>query len=269
MDSKQYTIGEFASMNKVSSRMLRHYDKIGLLCPASILPNGYRSYGKEQIEVISQIKRLRDCGFLLEEIDGILQNDNPQFLLNAVKHKTLELQGQAAQQQNTMQSLRKLAQEPALASPSLIYGVSLTAHVETKLLTQIQPISWDSVEGAFDVLYRLLGRKKLRAVGCAALLSHFDCTEEDQTQVSVPISTDYHDECYEMLVLPAASALSVVHYGDYYTIGHAYGALLQYAGQNDLPIADLFVERYFLDSSHGVSPAEYVTEISVTIKNTP
>lgn len=68
MERKQYSIGVFASMNKVSTRMLRHYDKIGLLRPASILPNGYRCYSEEQITVISQIKRLRDCDFLLEGV---------------------------------------------------------------------------------------------------------------------------------------------------------------------------------------------------------
>lgn len=269
MESKQYTIGAFASMNKVSTRMLRHYDKIGLLRPASILPNGYRCYSDAQITTISQIKRLRDCDFLLEEIDEILRHDAPEFLEDAAKRKLAELQGQATQQQTAMRSLRELMQEPVPPAPASIYGVSRTMRRETTLLMPIQPIPMEQVEEAFDAFYRFLGRKKLRTAGCAALLSRFDCPEEEQAEVGVPITTAYQDEHYRPLVLPAASVLSVIHYGDYYTIGHAYSALLQYAGQHDLPITDLFVERYFLDSSHGITPADYVTEISVAIKNTP
>lgn len=269
MESKQYSIGEFASMNKVSTRMLRHYDKIGLLRPASVLPNGYRCYGDAQIAAISQIKRLRDCDFLLEEIDEILRNDTPQFLAEAAKRKLAELQGQAAQRQSAMRSLRELAREPVSAAPVSIYGVSLTARGEMNLLIQTRSVSLDDIEDAFDALYRLLGRKKLRAGGCATLLSCFDDPEEEQAEVGIPIAAAYQDEHYRTLTLPAASLLSVIHYGDYYTMGHAYSALLQYAGQNNLLIADLFIERYFLDSSHGVNSAEYVTEISVAIKNTP
>lgn len=40
-----FSIGEFASIGRVSVRMLRHYDEIGLLTPARVDPfTGYRSY---------------------------------------------------------------------------------------------------------------------------------------------------------------------------------------------------------------------------------
>lgn len=31
-----YTIGEFSKMNRITTKTLRHYDKIGLLQPAEI-----------------------------------------------------------------------------------------------------------------------------------------------------------------------------------------------------------------------------------------
>lgn len=33
MNNGKYIIGEFAAINQVSTRMLRHYDKIGLIKP--------------------------------------------------------------------------------------------------------------------------------------------------------------------------------------------------------------------------------------------
>ncbi len=43
-------IGDFASHGRVSVRMLRHYDAIGLLRPARVDPvTGYRSYEAGQL----------------------------------------------------------------------------------------------------------------------------------------------------------------------------------------------------------------------------
>ena len=36
------TIGEFSRLGRISSRMLRHYDTLGLLCPETVGENGYR-----------------------------------------------------------------------------------------------------------------------------------------------------------------------------------------------------------------------------------
>ena len=51
-------IGEFSKLSRVSVRMLRHYDEIGLLPPASIdSATGYRYYSEYQLPVAGQIGR--------------------------------------------------------------------------------------------------------------------------------------------------------------------------------------------------------------------
>ena len=45
-----FSIGEFAALGRVSVRMLRHYDAIGLLTPARTDPaTGYRYYVADQL----------------------------------------------------------------------------------------------------------------------------------------------------------------------------------------------------------------------------
>ena len=57
-------IGEFSKLSRVSIRMLRHYDDIGLLKPAFIDSfTGYRYYKPEQLPVIGRITALKDMGF--------------------------------------------------------------------------------------------------------------------------------------------------------------------------------------------------------------
>ena len=54
-------IGDFSKLSRVSIRMLRHYDDIGLLKPAEIDHfTGYRYYREEQLFTIGRINALKD-----------------------------------------------------------------------------------------------------------------------------------------------------------------------------------------------------------------
>src|SRR5262245_37245452 len=66
-------IGDFARHGRVSVRMLRHYDAIGLLRPAHVDPaTGYRSYETGQLGRLNRIVALKDLGFTLEQVRSIL-----------------------------------------------------------------------------------------------------------------------------------------------------------------------------------------------------
>jgi DNA-binding transcriptional MerR regulator len=56
-----FSIGEFARHDHVSVRMLRHYDAIGLLRPASVdADSGYRFYQAGQLAALNRIIALKD-----------------------------------------------------------------------------------------------------------------------------------------------------------------------------------------------------------------
>ena len=64
-----YRIGEFAELSGVSTKTLRHYDKVGLLRPAGVdARTRYRGYAVEQLRELSSILALRDLGLSLSEI---------------------------------------------------------------------------------------------------------------------------------------------------------------------------------------------------------
>lgn len=67
-------IGDFSKLSRVSIRMLRHYDDIGLLKPAEIDEfTGYRYYCEEQLFIAGRIAALKDMGFALADIVRILE----------------------------------------------------------------------------------------------------------------------------------------------------------------------------------------------------
>ena len=68
-----FSIGEFARHGRVSVRMLRHYDAIGLLRPASVdADTGYRFYRASQLAELNRIIALKDLGFTLGQVQAIL-----------------------------------------------------------------------------------------------------------------------------------------------------------------------------------------------------
>ncbi len=67
-------IGDFSKLSRVTIRMLRHYDEIGLLKPVKIDKyTGYRYYSEGQLPVMARINSLKDMGFGLAVIKEILQ----------------------------------------------------------------------------------------------------------------------------------------------------------------------------------------------------
>ena len=82
-------IGYFSKLSRISIRMLRHYDEIGLLKPAEIDPfTGYRYYSEDQLSVANRITALKDMGFGLSDIGEILLcADDSAQLMQHLLHK--------------------------------------------------------------------------------------------------------------------------------------------------------------------------------------
>jgi DNA-binding transcriptional MerR regulator len=69
-------IGEFSQLGRVSVRMLRHYDAIGLLKPAEVdYLSGYRFYALEQLPRLNRILALKELGLSLEQIGRLLERE--------------------------------------------------------------------------------------------------------------------------------------------------------------------------------------------------
>jgi len=72
MSKKMFKIGELAELFGVSTDILRHYDKIGLLKPNRTLDNGYRYYTIDQIIELEMILNWRSLDMPLDQIKALM-----------------------------------------------------------------------------------------------------------------------------------------------------------------------------------------------------
>ncbi|MFC0864025.1 MerR family transcriptional regulator [Sphaerimonospora cavernae] len=93
-----FSIGDFARLGRVSVRMLRHYDALGLLRPARVDPvTGYRYYEARQLSRLNRLIALKDLGLTLDQVGRILEEKvGSEELYGMLRLRRAELAAQVA-----------------------------------------------------------------------------------------------------------------------------------------------------------------------------
>jgi DNA-binding transcriptional MerR regulator len=73
-----FKIGEFSHIARVTTKLLRFYDQLGLLTPARVDPGtGYRYYLADQLPRLNRILALKELGLSLGEIRDLVEAEVP------------------------------------------------------------------------------------------------------------------------------------------------------------------------------------------------
>lgn len=105
-----FQIGEFSRLVRVSPRMLRHYEKCGLIYPAKVeSASGYRLYSAAQIALLGRIVLLRDMGFSIDEIGDVLPHfDDAGYMRQALEAREKGILGAIDSEREKLKALGRI-----------------------------------------------------------------------------------------------------------------------------------------------------------------
>lgn len=194
-----FKIGEFSRLAQVSTRMLRHYDQIGLLKPGSTDEwTGYRYYAIEQLPRLHRIIALKELGFSLEQVADLLREDNlpPEQLRGMLKMR------QAALQRELDAGQRQLAQIEARLRQIERDGRPPEYEVVIKRLDALPIASVRQTVphiSEMDTYCKLMFEQLYRALATAGL-------QHVEPELTIYHATEYHEEDLDVETAVAAAA---------------------------------------------------------------
>lgn len=67
-----FNISQAADASGVSAKMIRHYEKIGVIPPPDRTFSNYRIYSQNDVHTLQFVRRARDLGFSMKQIQTLL-----------------------------------------------------------------------------------------------------------------------------------------------------------------------------------------------------
>jgi MerR family copper efflux transcriptional regulator len=107
-------IGAASHASGISERMIRHYEKIGLIPAAPRRDSGYRDYDEGKVHTLRFIGKARDLGFPIEEIRQLvaLWNDRERSSSD-VKALALARAAELSRKARVLDDMRRSLEELA------------------------------------------------------------------------------------------------------------------------------------------------------------
>ena len=271
-----FSIGEFARHGRVSVRMLRHYDAIGLIRPACVdVATGYRFYEASQLDELNRVIALKHLGFTLQQVQAILaEKVSAAELRGMLKLRRAEIQAtidaettRLARVEARLMTIEDGARVPAdgvvikrLAPVRVAELADVAASYEPEAITPvIQPLYHD--------LWCRLASADIQATGPA--VAYYEDTPQGGILVhaAVPVTVPPGgDHGFSVVDLPEVeSAAAIIHHGsmdDVLPTGQALARWIDANGYRSAGYAREVTLHWCPD------PEQWVTELQQPIDTT-
>ena len=266
-----FGIGEFANVGRVSARMLRHYDGLGLLRPAHVdAVTGYRMYEARQLSRLNRIVALKDLGFTLAQVGLILDEKvNTGELYGMLRLRHAELQSQvdadSARLRPVEARIRSIESEGVMpASDVQIKKIPALRVAElTALAPDFEPESIGPVVG--PLFSDLEGR--VNAAGAAitgAAVAYYDETRDGiLVHAAIPVTVEPGGHDFAVVDLPGIEqAATILHHGPMDEVMPTGEALARWIDDNGYRPLGLLREVYLEVAE---DQQQWVTELQAPI----
>ncbi|MGE2735584.1 MerR family transcriptional regulator [Mycolicibacterium vaccae] len=255
------TIGEFATVTRLSVRTLRRYHEAGLLEPATVDPfTGYRYYSADQIPTAQVIRQLRALDVPLAEVRSVLASDDPRQRAEVITGHLERLEAELDRTRAAVVSLRRLLRPDRadvaveLRSVPVRTVVAISAHVPLE-----DSLSWyDDAMAELDDAFPPGDR--IGPPGGQFANDLFTGGAGEMT-VFRPVREPRGGERIRVLELPAADLAVTVHPGPHDDIDVTYGRLGAWVVEHTLAVDGPIRETYLVGPRDTPDPQAWRTEI--------
>ncbi|MEU3643314.1 MerR family transcriptional regulator [Lentzea sp. NPDC034063] len=269
-----FTIGDFAHLGRVSVRMLRHYDAVGLLLPARVDPaTGYRFYTAAQLQRLNRLVALKDLGLTLDQVRVVLDEKlSVEQLHGMLSLRRAELRQQILADESRLRRvearLRAIEREGTMPTDEIVVKpvpavrvARLTATAASYGPEDIGPV----IQPLYPQLMERLGRAGVAPSGYG--VATYEPAEGDQVVVHAGVTVAVEPSPayeFEVVDLPAlAEAATVVHRGTMDDVDSTYQAVAAWIEANGYK-QNGFAREVYLNYGEG-DPADWVTELQLEI----
>jgi DNA-binding transcriptional MerR regulator len=279
-----FRIGEFAALTRVSQRMLRHYDEIGLLRPDRVDPHsGYRGYSAAQLPRLNRIIALKELGFGLDEIARLLDaNISVEEMRLLLERRRVELQQRVRSDQDRLthiaNRLRAIERDERFPLGDVILRPVPQALMAT--LRTIVPSFGKPVEHLFDETEAYVARHRVRSDASPLMIFHETPSVDGfDIEVAVPLVRPMPatDRISVQQIQGCETMACVVYTGGYHQTEHAVRTLRDWAGalgwQARGCVREVYL-RFGADNAEALRlppkflaerEADYVTEVQLPV----
>lgn len=266
-------IGEFSKLSRVSVRMLRHYDEIGLLKPAEIDRfTDYRYYREDQLPTVCRITALKDMGFSLADIVKILDiYDDREQLERFFSARQRELEAVSRDTANKL-TLLDAARKRLRKEEHMSYDVTIKTIPQRYAATVHMTIPRYEDEGMiWGVLAQETAKMRLaEADPCLCAVTYLDREYKEENVEMMAWKTvkgSYPDtEHVKFRTLPEETVASCTYQGSYTQITDVYAAVIAWMEANGYEPAGPMFNIYHVSPHETMDPDQFVTEICYPVK---
>ncbi len=256
-----FTIGEFSALCMVTTKTLRHYDRIGLLTPAHTSDEtGYRYYEAAQFRDMFFILKCKDYGFTLEETAELLHADSNMVAARfAAKYE--EQKTDIVHRQKTLIKMREDMELLKKGMDIMNQGTQEVKLIETKpfeLVSVRDVIAIKDFDKLFGQAMKKVAENGLSCRGGVIAMYHGE--EFDPEHTDAEVGAIMPQKSNVSRTIPGGLCAMATHLGAYENLGETYGAIVKWIEDNEYCITGDPYEKY-LNNPHQVAEDDLVTEI--------
>ena len=267
-------IGDFSKLSRISIRMLRHYDEIALLVPASIDNfTGYRYYSEAQLPIANRITALKEMGFSLAAATEILNSyGNPETLAQFLSVKQTELQEQAEDAVRRLRLLETAIERLRKDSTMMNYDVTLKTLPQRTVASVRKTIPAYDQEGIlWNIMMTETAQMNLQPGDpCYSLaIFHDEGFKENDVDIEIQgtVKGSYKNtEHVVFKTVPPIQVASATYKGSYEQVTAANGAVANWVNDNGYEFDGAMFCIYHVSPAQTQNPDELVTEVCWPVK---